>query len=68
MLKEKVQPRLLRSLGKAEASPVRAVGAAQTGPGVAAVALNPESCERLSRGSFPKRKSQEPRLGNCKRQ
>lgn len=62
------ETRLLKSLRKAQASPSRAVGAAQTGPEVAAVALAPESWELLSRGSFPKRKSQELRLGNCKGQ
>lgn len=41
VLKEKLQPRPLRSPGKAHLFPVRAVGAAQTVPGVAAVALQP---------------------------
>ena len=31
-LRERLPPRLLRSLGKAEESTIRAVGAAQTGP------------------------------------
>lgn len=57
-----MQPRLLRPLGKAEASPVRAVGAAPTGPGVAAVALTPESWDRLSRALCSKGSHRNPDL------